>query len=108
MAFLMGGMECYADNQIIALLKAFDNSSTIKDANAFFAQLDKEGFTDSKIVLSEKTPADTLRQQVWYWAAEYCYDQQDYDKARELGLKALPLCQTGGNRTVEGDCLCRS
>ena len=105
MAFLWGGLECYADNQAIALLKAFDKSSTIKDANAFFAQLDKEGFTDSKIVLSETMPTDTLRQQVWYWAAEYCYDQQDYDKAKELGLKALPLCQTGGNRTIEGDCL---
>ena len=105
MAFLWGGLECYADNQAIALLKAFDQSMTVKDANAFFAQLDKEKFTDSKIVLSEVTPADTLRQQVWYWAAEYYYDQQDYDKAREMGLKALPLCQTGGNRTIEGDCL---
>ena len=105
MAFLWGGLECYADNQAIALLKAFDQSMTVKDANAFFAQLDKEGFTDSIIVLSEVTPADTLRQQVWYWAAEYYYDQQDYDKAREMGLKALPLCQTGGNRIIEGDCL---
>lgn len=101
----MEGGYCLADNQTSALLQAFDQSLTIKDANAFFAQLDKEGFTDSKIQMSDTTPVDTLRQQVWYWAAEYYYDQQNYDMAQEMGLKALPLCQEGGNRSVEGDCL---
>lgn len=101
----MEGGYCLADNQTSALLQAFDQSLTVKDANAFFAQLDKEGFTDSKIQMSDTTPVDTLRQQVWYWAAEYYYDQQNYDMAQEMGLKALPLCQEGGNRSVEGDCL---
>lgn len=87
-----------------ALLQAFDTHNTVPAANAFFQQLDREQFTETPIHFAAGTHADTLRQQVWYWAAEWLYDQQQYDRAASYGLRALPYCKTGGNRTVEADC----
>ena len=91
-----------------SLLTLFDRASgggNYQSANAFFALLDREGLTDSLVTFPASTPKQTLQQQVWYWAAEFFYDKQDYTKARDYGLKALPLCQAGTDRTLEGDCL---
>ena len=88
-----------------SLLKLFDSNHSVKVANQLFDLFDAEELTDSHIQMTEKTPADTLRQQVWYWAAEYYNQYQQYKKASDYGLKALPLCEAGNNRTVEGDCL---
>lgn len=86
------------------LMKAFDKNQNAVTANAVFRQLGKEQFTDELISFSAQTNVDTLRQQVWYWAAEWYYDQQQFELARDYGLKALPHCKTGNNRVVEGDC----
>ena len=63
----------------------------VDDANKIFAFLNKEEITDSKIVFAENTPKDSLRQQLWYWVAEWYYDVQDYPTAKKYALKALPL-----------------
>ncbi len=86
------------------LIKNFDGSQNIDNANAFFKELDKEQFTDQLMTFKAGISADTLRQQVWYWAAEWYYDKQQFELARDYGLKALPHCKTGNNRIVEGDC----
>lgn len=86
------------------LIQSFDKTQNVATANAVFRQLDKEQFTDELLAFKPATNADTLRQQVWYWAAEWYYDQQQFELARDYGLKALPHCKTGNNRVVEGDC----
>ena len=64
--------------------------------------LHNEEFTDSLIRFGGSAPVDTLRAQVWYWAAEYLYDQQDYKRAAGYGEKALALLK---NKAGESDCL---
>lgn len=63
----------------------------VDDANKIFDFLNKEEITDSKIVFAENTPKDSLRQQLWYWVAEWYYDVQDYPTDKKYALKALPL-----------------
>lgn len=94
-----------AQDVVEPLLRDFDARPSVKAANVFFGQLLKEELLDEPLLMAEKTPLDTLRQQVWYWAAEYYYDRQDYALAGRYAEKALPLCHVGGNRLVEGDCL---
>ena len=77
----------------------------VKETNAFFRQLYDEEFLDTLYIYNSSTPADTLREQVWYWAAEYLYDQQRYDQAETYGEKALPLYQKGNDNTGQADCL---
>ena len=54
-------------------LSAFNQAPGVKAANAFFQYLNSEEFTDSPIQFSSATHLDTLRQQVWYWAAEWLF-----------------------------------
>ena len=88
-----------------SLLRLFDSQQSVKVANQLFDLFNAEQLTDNHIQLTEQTPVDTLRQQVWYWAAEYYNQHQQFKKASDYGLKALPLCESGDNRTTEGDCL---
>lgn len=89
-------------------LQRFEQATThtaLHEANAFFDTLFARQIIDAPITYTALTPIDTLRQQVWYWAAEYYYDQQQYELAEQYGLKALPLYRTGNDRTGEADCL---
>ncbi len=89
-------------------LQRFDQAprdSLAEQANGFFRQLCDEQFLDTLYIYNSATPADTLREQVWYWAAEYYYDQQRYDQADAYALQALPLFRQGNDRTGEADCL---
>ncbi len=80
------------DSEVDALISHFNNGGQkIETANEFFDYLDKEEFTDEKIQFESDTPGDSLRQQVWYWAAEWYNEVQEYGKAKEYALKALPL-----------------
>ena len=47
---------------------------------------------------------DSLCATVWYWAAEYYYDSQDFVSAEKYGLQSLPLCKSVGDKTLEADC----
>lgn len=72
-------------------LAKFDKDMSVANANAFFDALNAEQFTDEAILFKNGTPEDSLCQQVWYWAAEWLYDKQQYEQAAVYGQKALPL-----------------
>ena len=84
------------------LLQQFEKTGKAQEANRLFKWLSDEEFTDSLLQFDNATSTDSLRQQVWYWAAEYLYDQQQYQRAVEYGEKALPLLKGKGG---ESDCL---
>ena len=71
-------------------LEAFDKQTNAATANAFFGELLKAEFIDEMDDFRPDTPTDSLQQQVWYWAAEWLYDRQQYEQAETYGLKALP------------------
>lgn len=101
---LLLGWEAAAATVDEALAR-FNSEPGAANANAFFEQLSAEEFLDEPVKLATAAPVDTLRQQVWYWAAEYYYDAQRYDLAERYALKALPLCRAGHNEVVHADCL---
>ena len=72
------------------LLSHFDRQPSVDHANAFFDLLDKEEFTDQKILFNKGTREDSLQQQVWYWAAEWLYSINQFKEAEKYALKALP------------------
>lgn len=84
-------------------LKQFDSKADADTANQFFAELLKAEFIDEKVTFAGSASADSMRQQVWYWAAEWMYDRQQYETAAQYGKKALPLYH-GGNDS-KADCL---
>ncbi|MBQ9555083.1 MAG: helix-turn-helix domain-containing protein [Muribaculaceae bacterium] len=84
-------------------LSEFNQTLTVDAANRFFALLNQEQFTEEKLQFSSRVPADSVRQQVWYWATEWYYDKQDYNKGKDYGLKALPLYH--GASESKADCL---
>ena len=77
--------------QVEDVLGQFEKAPSAAVANRYFALLQQQGITDRQVKVTNTTPLDTLRQQVWYWAAEYYYAQQQYDKVMHYGQKALPL-----------------
>lgn len=105
--FLSGWLHAAAD--VVEALQLFDQAKSheqrVEHANDFFKQLYQEQFADTLYIYSAATDADSLREQVWYWAAEYLYDQQRYEQACNYGKLALPLFRKGNNRGGEADCL---
>jgi len=79
-----------AQDRVVPILEQFNKKPDATMANRFFDELQKAEFTDEKITFANNTPADSLQQQVWYWAAEWFYDQQQYEQAERYALKALP------------------
>ena len=88
---------------ILKLLNQFDNDSEVVVANQFFDELLKDEFIDENVSFAEGTPVDSLQQQVWYWAAEWYYDQQQYVQAEQYALKALPKYHP--SNPEKADCL---
>ena len=88
---------------ILKLLNQFDNDSEVVVANQFFDELLKDEFIDENVSFAEGTSVDSLQQQVWYWAAEWYYDQQQYVQAEQYALKALPKYHL--SNPEKADCL---
>ena len=84
-------------------LDEFNRMPTVETANRFFHLLDQKEFTEEKIHFPAHTPADSVRQQVWYWASEWFYDKQDYNRSKDYGLKAINLYH--GASESKADCL---
>ncbi|MBO4820924.1 MAG: tetratricopeptide repeat protein [Prevotella sp.] len=82
-------VNAWAQDKVESLLQQFDKQQDATAANHFFNELAKEEFTDDTITFDAATPTDSLKQQVWYWAAEWLYDQQQYEMAEQYALKAL-------------------
>lgn len=102
---LLTAWPAVASQRVDDLLQRFRREETVGVANQFFEQLRKEEFLDEPVRMAASAPKDTLRAQVWYWAGEYYYDQQDYTTAIDCLNKALPLLHNGADRTTEADCL---
>lgn len=94
---------CAMAQDVESALAKFDKQTNVAAANLFFSELLKAEFVDEEIVFPDGTPADSLKQQVWYWAGEWMYDQQQYEQAEAYALKALPLCHVGND--FKADCL---
>ncbi len=101
--FLLGLRVMAADGPIDHSIAAFDQNQLVSNANAVFDLLNKEQFTEEPIHFSSSAPLDSVRQQVWYWAAEWYYDKNQYDRARRYASKALPLYRS--NSEGKADCL---
>ena len=87
------------------LLQLFEQAATAETrlsvANQFMQFLYEDQFLDEPVHFTADTPADSLRQQVYYWAGERFYDEQRYQEGIGYALQALPLYHGG----AEADCL---
>ena len=73
-------------------------------ANRIFGILYRMEFTDSLLKACRQTPPDSLNLTVWYWASEYFFSTQDYDKGLRYGKQAVPLARHNHNLTLRSDC----
>lgn len=83
------------DSAISSLIVQYENADTdgkLAAANRFMWLMDSIGFTECRLAFDADSNPDTVEMMVWYWAGEYFYDIQDYDRARRYALQALPLC----------------
>ena len=102
-ALLAGNLQVQADvADVEQLLNEFNQSLSVKTANRFMQLIQQEGLYDDTVSFADSAPADTMQHQVWYWAAEHFYDQQQYQQAVDYARKALPLFHVDAERA---DCL---
>ena len=92
------------DSMLAAYDKASVHSTRLRVANQFFALLEADDFLDEHLTFGADVHPDTLNEQLYYWAAEYYYDAQQYAAALDYGFRALPLCEAGHNTTMLCDC----
>lgn len=90
------------DDGVKKALTAFDAAPSQSTATAFFSALRDADFIDDNSGLPADISLDRLKANVWYWAGEWYYNEQEYDEAEQYLLKALPLVSTP---TMEADCL---
>ena len=105
--FLLAASSAYSQNVVDSLITAFDRQNGAQarlTAEAFFEFLAKEDFTDGVIELIPGSKADSVKALTWYWAGEWYYDVQDYDKSIEYSNKALNLSQKVAAKEIECDC----
>ena len=79
-----------------SLLDIFDSKPSMKNADAFFAYLYEQEFTDEPRMYRNTyplPPMDTVKSLVWYWAGEWYYATQQYQLAEKNLLRALELMQ---------------
>lgn len=92
------------DVDIYRLINSFDsNRNQVEVANKFFKELRLHDFIDEEVVFTSSVPLDSVRQMFYYYASEWYSDSQDYERAKQYGLKALPLCKEGS--IGKADCL---
>lgn len=104
LAFIVLTTVSVKAGEVNAILSDFNNQPNVKSANSFFDFLLQDEFLDEPIHLQETISHDSVCAIVWYWAAEYYYDVQDFNLAEQYGLQALPLCKAVGDKTMEADC----
>lgn len=80
------------DAEFDQLINRFNqNQTSAQAANDILAYVEKVMPGDGPIHFAADTPADSLRQQVWYWGAEVQYELQNYQAAKDLALRSLPF-----------------
>ena len=104
MPFAAAAVERPDDAATEKLIEKFSSSAAdVASANRFMKILEKDELLEEPFSFGADTPADSLRQQVWYWAAEWYYERQQYERAGDYARKALPLFSYNG--TAKADCL---
>ncbi len=102
MLFLAASVASASPAAIDSLTAAYDRNGRLATANELLRVLyADEGIIDEPLKLASGTPRDSVTQQVNYWAAEYYYATQHYDKAVARAEAALPLM----HGAARGDCL---
>ncbi len=105
--FLLLTLSAYSQNVVDSLITVFNHqrgAQVTRTAEAFFEYLSKENFTDGAIELIPGSKADSVKALTWYWAGEWYYDAQDYDKSIEYSHKALNLSRKVAAKEIECDC----
>ena len=105
--FLLFALSAYSQNVVDSLLAAFDRQKGDRarfTAEAFFDFLAKEDFTEEPVRLLPRSKADSVKALAWYWAGEWYYDAQDYDKSIDYALKALAAGRKTMPKELECDC----
>lgn len=93
-----------SDLAIRRLIDRVDSDrNPVAAANEFFQLLYSEEFLDDKITLSAGVPLDSVRQMVYYQAGEWYTANQQYELARQYGMKALQLYH--GDSEAKAYCL---
>lgn len=88
-----------------SLLLAFDSQKgedSRRTASLFFELLEQEEFSNGKIEIPDKSKP--LKALTWYWAGEWYFDCQDYDRSMEYSLKAMNLSKFHPDPLLEADC----
>lgn len=91
------------DSILVSFEKQKKNKAE-KTAETFFGILMKQGFSDDSIRILKGSSPDSIKALTWYWAAEWFYDSQDYDKAITYSEKALKKSQSAEAKEIECDC----
>ncbi len=105
--FLLFTLSAYSENVVDSLVTAFDHqkgSQAARTAEAFFRYLDESGFTENTVELIPGSEADSVKALTLYWAGEWYYDIQDYDRSIEYSSKALSLSRKVSAKEIECDC----
>lgn len=90
-----------------SLVTAFDHqkgSQAARTAEAFFRYLAESGFTENTVELIPGSEADSVKALTLYWAGEWYYDIQDYDRCIEYSSKVLSLGRKVSAKEIECDC----
>ena len=104
--FLLLSSSAYSQN-VDSLITVFGHQRgerAIGTAELFFDYLEKSDFTDDEIRIHPGSRPDSVKALTWYWAAEWYYDTQDYDKCIEYADKALAASRKAKAELIECDC----
>lgn len=102
--WLFASMSLVAQAQDVeGALAKFNNQPTATLANQFFNTLLLAEFIDESTNFTASASTDSLQQQVWFWAAEWLYDQGKFKEAEKYALDALPKYHP--SNPEKADCL---
>lgn len=102
--WLFASMSLVAQAQDVeGALAKFNNQPTATLANQFFNTLLLAEFIDESTNFTASASTDSLQQQVWFWAAEWLYDQGKFKEAEKYALEALPKYHP--SNPEKADCL---
>ncbi|MBO4613818.1 MAG: helix-turn-helix domain-containing protein [Bacteroidales bacterium] len=98
-------MHLAKGDEIDSLLVEFDKNPTVMLSNRLMQCFAEKQIAESAITFDNNVPADTLRKTISFWASEWYFATQRYDKGAEYSLVALPLLQASGDKENERECL---
>ena len=103
---ILGSLGAWADvDGVLSQIKKFETVSgkaKVAVANQLMDAFAEAEITDEIVHFAPETHPDSLRLQVFYWAAEYFYAEHQFRQSVDCGLKSLPLCK---GTSWEADCL---